>query len=113
MEIQISSELLDGLVLSLLTREDYYGYAITQEIQKTINISDSTMYPVLKRLQKNDWLTTYDQPFQGRNRRYYRITEAGTQHLEQLLGAWKTYKKNLDGIFDQTQIPPVALGGQG
>ena len=112
MEIQIGSELLDGMVLSLLTREDYYGYAITQEIQKTINISDSTMYPVLKRLKKNEWLTTYDQPFQGRNRRYYQITKAGMKHLEQFLDAWKNYKQNLDGIFGKTQIPPATLGGQ-
>lgn len=111
MEIQVNSELLDGLVLSLLTREDYYGYAITQEIQKSINISDSTMYPVLKRLKKNDWLTTYDNPYQGRNRRYYQITPSGTEHLQELLGAWRKYKLNIDSIFDQTQIPPLTLGG--
>lgn len=110
MEIQVSTELLDGLVLSLLTKEDYYGYAITHEIQKSINISDSTMYPVLRRLQKNDWLITYDQPYQGRNRRYYRITDSGTEHLKELLDAWDKYKINLDKIFNDTKIPPLTLG---
>ena len=77
MKIQVTADLLDGLVLALLNREDYYGYALTQEMQKAISISESTMYPVLRRLKKDGYLTTYDQPFQGRNRRYYQITESG------------------------------------
>lgn len=49
MNIQVSSEILDGLVLSLLTHQDFYGYAITQKVQESIKISESTMNPVLRR----------------------------------------------------------------
>lgn len=82
MEIKVTADLLDGLVLALLDKQDYYGYALTQDMQTAISISESTMYPVLRRLQKNNYLTTYDQPYQGRNRRYYQITPEGRTHLE-------------------------------
>lgn len=59
------------------------------------------MYPVLRRLKKNGDLTTYDKSFQGRNRRYYRITNIGEQRLEEILRLWKEYKENLDRIFEQ------------
>ncbi|GEL15995.1 PadR family transcriptional regulator [Pediococcus cellicola] len=107
MNIQASSEILDGLVLSLLTKQDYYGYAITQEIQHSIKISESTMYPVLRRLRNKKWLTTYDQSYQGRNRRYYRITDEGITHLKEILIAWQVYQKNLNQIFRKVEIPPI------
>lgn len=99
MKIQVTADLLDGLVLALLNREDYYGYALTQEMQKAISISESTMYPVLRRLKKDGYLTTYDQPFQGRNRRYYQITASGEKHLEQIYKMWTDYKESLDQVF--------------
>lgn len=52
MKIQVSADLLDGLVLALLERKDYYGYALTQDMQKAITISESTLYPVLRRLKE-------------------------------------------------------------
>ncbi len=52
MAIQISSELLDGCVLGILNDQDYYGYALTQKVQESISVSESTMYPVLRRLKK-------------------------------------------------------------
>ena len=99
MKIQVTADLLDGLVLALLNREDYYGYALTQEMQKAISISESTMYPVLRRLKKDGYLTTYDQPFQGRNRRYYQITDSGEKHLEQVYKMWTDYKNSSDQVF--------------
>ena len=69
MKIHITAELLDGLVLAILKQDDYYGYALTQKVKNVIDVSESTMYPVLRRLKKNGDLTTYDKPFQGRNRR--------------------------------------------
>ncbi|GEP19047.1 PadR family transcriptional regulator [Pediococcus argentinicus] len=103
MNIQLTSEVLDGLVLSLLTHQDYYGYAITQEIQKKFQISESTLYPVLRRLKAKKWLTTYDQPFQGRNRRYYKITKSGYQQFQAILEAWKKYDQNINEIFNNTE----------
>ncbi|MBB1062920.1 PadR family transcriptional regulator [Limosilactobacillus fastidiosus] len=101
MKIQITGELLDGLVLALLNQDEYYGYALTQKVKNVIDISESTMYPVLRRLKKNGDLTTYDKPFQGRNRRYYQITTTGKQRLNEILQLWEEYKGNLDQIFYQ------------
>ena len=99
MKIQITVDLLDGMVLAILDHKDYYGYALTQRMQSAITISESTMYPVLRRLKKDGYLITYDQPYQGRNRRYYQITEAGKEHLQRIRKLWTDYKNSLDGIF--------------
>lgn len=105
MKIQVSADLLDGLVLALLERKDYYGYALTQDMQKAITISESTLYPVLRRLKKNQLVETYDQPYQGRNRRYYHITPAGEDHLAHVKQVWKDYKESLDLIFEASDHP--------
>lgn len=101
MKIQITAELLDGVVLAILKQDDYYGYALTQRVQSVIDISESTMYPVLRRLKKSGDLTTYDKPYRGRNRRYYQLTAAGEQRLTEILSLWEQYKGNLDRIFYQ------------
>lgn len=100
MKIQVSSDLLDGLVLALLNKEDYYGYALTQDMQAAITISESTLYPVLRRLKKEALVETYDQPYQGRNRRYYRITADGKKHLERVKKMWRDYQASLNNIFE-------------
>ena len=69
MGFQVGSTLLDACVLAVLSRGDTYGYVLTQTMRDVTDISESTLYPVLRRLQKDGCLTTYDQPFQGRNRR--------------------------------------------
>lgn len=99
MKIQITADLLDGMVLAILENNDYYGYALTQRMQEAITISESTMYPVLRRLKKDGYLTTYDQPYQGRNRRYYQITSEGKAHLTRVRKLWADYKESLDRIF--------------
>ena len=100
MNITITADLLDGMVLAILERQDYYGYALTQEMQKAISISESTMYPVLRRLNQGGYLTTYQQSYQGRNRRYYRITRKGEQHLSRVRKLWNDYKESLDRVFN-------------
>lgn len=99
MKIQMTTELLDGMVLALLKQDDHYGYELTQHIQQVVDISESTMYPVLRRLKKDKYLETYDKPYQGRNRRYYRITESGQHELIRIQQLWQDYKKELDGII--------------
>ncbi|MEY8441742.1 PadR family transcriptional regulator [Lactobacillaceae bacterium 24-114] len=96
MKIQITADLLDGIVLAILENDDRYGYELTQSIQKVIAVSESTMYPVLRRLKKNGYLTTYDQPYQGRNRRYYQITDDGRNYLEDIRKLWENYKNGID-----------------
>lgn len=97
--IQISSEILEGVVLSLLEKEDFYGYALTQGVKEFLPISDSTMYPILRRLKKNEQLTTYDKSFDGRNRRYYQITDNGKARLLEIKNDWKKHKQTIDKVF--------------
>lgn len=100
MKIKITADLLDGMVLAILEHRDYYGYALTQRMQEAITISESTMYPVLRRLNRDGYLTTYEQSFQGRNRRYYKITAKGVNHLQRVRKLWNDYKKSLDQVFN-------------
>ena len=92
MGFKIESSLLDACALAILHRGDTYGYEITQEMKKSITVSESTLYPVLRRLQKEGLCMTYDQPYQGRNRRYYRITEKGEAQLSDYLKQWNDYR---------------------
>ncbi len=99
MSFQLGSSLLDACVLAVLAKEDAYGYSLTQQVRAIMDISESTLYPVLRRLQKKEYLTTYDQPFQGRNRRYYRITESGLNRYKELLEDWVEYKRKIDSVL--------------
>lgn len=99
MLFSINSGLLDACVLAILSRGDEYGYRLTQEVKQVMAISESTLYPVLRRLQKNGWLDTYDQSFQGRNRRYYHITDEGLSQHSIHLEEWKEYRKRIEEIF--------------
>lgn len=99
MSFQLGSALLDACVLSILTKGDTYGYVLTQQVKEVMNISESTLYPVLRRLQKNEFLITYDEPFQGRNRRYYQITDLGRAKYKEYLNDWEAYKLKVDHIL--------------
>lgn len=100
----ISSGLLDGVVLAVVEHEDGYGYKITKDIQEHLSVSESTLYPVLRRLQKNNCLETYDMPYLGRNRRYYRITELGREQLEQYRVEWKNFTRDVGYFFEEGDI---------
>ena len=95
MAFQLGAKLLDACVLAVLSREDTYGYILTQNVREIMTISESTLYPVLRRLQKDECLTTYDKAYQGRNRRYYKITEKGMDKLIEYLEEWSEYKGNV------------------
>jgi len=109
---QLGSALLDGCVLAVLARKDAYGYSLTQDIKQVIPVSESTLYPVLRRLQKENMLTTYDQPHSGRNRRYYRITDDGHRHLRNIHTSWGTFKQGVDTLLalnaEDTATAPAA-----
>lgn len=96
---QLAAPLLDACVLGVVDKEDVYGYTLTQQIQDVVDLSESTLYPVLRRLQKSGCLTTYDQPFQGRNRRYYSITDEGRTMLGEYRSEWTKYKESIDRMI--------------
>ena len=97
----VNASLLDAIVLSVVSENDTYGYKITQEVNNIIGISESTLYPVLRRLQKENDLEVYDMEYLGRNRRYYRITNKGRILLSLYKEEWAIYKEKIDKVFDK------------
>lgn len=69
----------------------------------TLELSESTLYPVLRRLQKDQLLTVYDAPFNGRNRRYYQITSAGRAQLAAYAQEWSRYRSSIDTFFREVE----------
>ena len=99
MVFTLSAAILDAIVLSVVAREGTYGYKITQDVRSIVDVSESTLYPVLRRLQKEGYLETYDMEFQGRNRRYYKITSNGMFLLDNYRNDWIDYKKKIDSFM--------------
>ncbi len=99
MVYQLGAPLLDACVMAALTDGDAYGYVLTKKVQDVIDISESTLYPVLRRLQKDGLLITYDVPDSGRNRRYYSLTEQGKEKLEYCTKEWKEYRNKIDTLL--------------
>ena len=99
MNFNTGTILLDAIVLSVVSREGTYGYKITQDVRKVLDVSESTLYPVLRRLQKDGYLETYDMEFDGRNRRYYKITSNGMIVLDNYRSGWLEYRKKIDSIL--------------
>ena len=102
MVFNTGAALLDAIVLAVVSREDEgtYGYKITQDVRKAIDVSESTLYPVLRRLKKDGCLEVYDKQYGGRNRRYYKITEKGMAQLNLYRVEWKTYSTKISKLFE-------------
>ena len=101
MVFNTGAALLDAIVLAVVSRdpEGTYGYKITQEVRQVIELSESTLYPVLRRLQKDECLEVYDQECAGRNRRYYKITARGSAQLSLYENEWKRYSEKITSMF--------------
>ena len=93
--------LLDAIVLAVVSKDEEgtYGYKITQDVRQAIEVSESTLYPVLRRLQKDKCLEVYDRECCGRNRRYYKITETGREKLKEYREEWKDYSSKITMLF--------------
>ena len=89
MDIQLKRGSLDVCVLAALLREDSYGYKIIQSLEGVIEISESTLYPILKRLEATKCLTSYTVEHNGRLRRFYSITENGVDKIKDYLTDFK------------------------
>lgn len=101
MAFAIGPQLLDGCVLAVLSREDAYGYVLTQRVKAQLEISESTLYPVLRRLQRDGLLKVYDRPYQGRNRRYYAITPVGRTQLERRREEWRQFRDGVEKLLNE------------
>lgn len=88
MDAQIKRGLLEVCVLAALRKGDSYGYQIIKDIEPYISISESTLYPILRRLEEAKMLTVYSVEHRGRLRKYYRITPLGFGRLDDFSAEW-------------------------
>ncbi len=104
MDIQMKRGLLDVCVLAAIKEEDSYGYQIIKDIKPFIEISESTLYPILRRLEAAELLTVRTAEHNGRLRKYYHITQAGLGRIEDFKNEWKEimsiYKFVTKGVAD-------------
>ena len=89
MDIQLKRGLLDVCVLAAIKSEDSYGYKIIKDMKPYIEMSESTLYTILKRLELSEMLTVRSVEHDGRLRKYYRITEKGIRRIEDFKSEWR------------------------
>lgn len=100
MNIQFKKGVLELCVLSLLTKRDFYGYELVEYISQHIDISDGTIYPLLRRFRADGYVTTYLQESQeGPPRKYYKIKEDGRQAFKELLKEWEEFTARVNEII--------------
>lgn len=89
MDIQRKKGLLDVLVLSVLLSGPSYGYKIIQEVSEIMEVSESTMYPIFKRLESTGCVRTCTEEHNGRVRKYFSLTDAGREKIDAFLEEWQ------------------------
>ena len=89
MDIQLKRGLLDVCVLAAIEHEDSYGYKIIKDIKPFVDISESTLYPILRRLETVKLLTVHSEEYNGRLRKYYHITETGKDRITAFKKEWE------------------------
>ena len=88
MDIQLKRGLLEICVLAAIKNEESYGYRIIKDVAPFVEISESTLYPILRRLEAGELLTVRSAEHNGRLRKYYRITAAGRERLADFAREW-------------------------
>ena len=89
MDIQLKRGLLDVCVLAAIKSEDSYGYQIIKDMKPYVEISESTLYPILRRLEAAELLTVRTAEHNGRLRKYYHITPSGVKRIEEFKKEWR------------------------
>lgn len=89
MDVQLKRGLLDICVLASIKSEDSYGYQIIKDMKPYVEISESTLYPILRRLESAELLTVYSAEHNGRLRKYYHITPSGINRIKDFKEEWK------------------------
>jgi PadR family transcriptional regulator, regulatory protein PadR len=97
--VQFKKGVLDLCVLSMLKTSDQYGYELASSLSEIIQISDGTVYPILRKLATDGLVTTYLQESQsGPPRKYYRLTQLGRKTLDNLQAEWVTFSRSVNQI---------------
>lgn len=99
MDAQLKKGLLESLVLAALMNEDGYGYSLSEKVGAVVEIAETALYPVLRRLEEQGSLSTYPIEHGGRLRKYYRITESGRAALLAGAGELKELRTVIDRIL--------------
>ena len=103
MDAQLKRGLIEICVLAMLRKGDSYGYQLIKDVSSLISVSESTLYPVLRRLEAADCLTVYTVEQNSRLRKYYAVTEKGVNRIHEFLSEWAELSKILDFIKDGEQ----------
>ena len=100
MDTQLKKGVLGMCVLALLNKKDHYGYELVIEISKKILISEGTIYPLLRRLKNEGYVTTYlKESSEGPSRKYYQLTNKGKKKNKALTKEWGNFSKNVDRLI--------------
>ncbi len=100
MNSQFKKGVIEMCVLALVSQRDFYGYELLDTISKKIEISEGTIYPILRRLTQEKFFDTYlQESTEGPPRKYYRITESGRVAAEELLKEWKSFRTHVDQLI--------------
>ena len=101
MDTQMKKGVLDLCVLSILSKEDCYGYQLVEKVSAAVEISEGTIYPLLKRLQKERLLSSYiRESVEGPARKYYRITEEGNSRYDRLKSDWVSFSEKVNALVN-------------
>ncbi|MDY0407083.1 PadR family transcriptional regulator [Virgibacillus sp. 179-BFC.A HS] len=100
MNVQFKKGILEICVLVLLVKKDCYGYELVQKISEKVEIAEGSIYPLLRRLTKEGYLTTYlQESTEGPSRKYYKLTELGHAHLQQQLNEWYAFSEAVNQLI--------------
>jgi len=102
LNIQFKKGVLNLCVLVLLDKKDRYGYELVQKISDQIAISEGSVYPLLRRLTKEGYFTTYlQESTEGPPRKYYRLTDLGRTYLQEQLNEWKSFTEGVNHLIEE------------
>lgn len=97
LNVQFKKGVLELCVLILISNKDQYGYELAQNISKRIEVAEGTLYPLLRRLTREAYLTTYlGESTEGPPRKYYSITIKGRQYMKELIREWKQFSNSVN-----------------
>ena len=103
MDPQLKKGLLDACVLASIAHEDAYGYRVTQDAVALLGVSESALYPVLRRLENQGCFETYSREYGGRLRKYYRITPFGLERLQESRAQLREVSRVIDYILQDDE----------
>jgi PadR family transcriptional regulator PadR len=111
MKTQLKKGTLDMCVLAVLAQSDSYAYELVSKLSQTMEISEGTIYPLMRRLQNESWVSTYlVESTTGPSRKYYTLSESGRRELELMRGEWREFVNEVDSVL--SRLPAADKSGE-